>query len=89
MSASSPEYSIEEFIRQLQKSNVPASRWIATSLDELYLHDEGSLARVKGPDDMNLKYTPRALRVIGLHEGEYIGLGVALSEAKRAELRDL
>lgn len=89
MSLQNPENPMSNYVRQLQGSQRPIERWAAASLDEIYLHDEFSLGRLKGESDMNLKYTPRALRVIGWHEGKYAGLGLILFDARRAQIRSL
>lgn len=90
MRSPNPEYvSIALLVENLQNSSRPMSRWAATSLDEIYLRNEFSLVRFKGSSDMNLKHTPRAIRIVALQEGSFAGLGLILERSSRPAIRSL
>lgn len=83
--SSHPERPFNELVARLKESSRPIEGWAARSLEEIYLGGDFSIGRVKGPA-MNLKYTPRALRVVSLHEGDYMGLSIVLFDATRDEM---
>lgn len=79
MSERTPEeHPLSDVLQTLQKSNRPISRWCGTSLQELYQEGQSSLVRLKGPQNMDTKYYPKAFRIIALQEGEFKGVSLIL-----------
>lgn len=84
MASGNPENGIERIINGLEKQNIPISKWAAISLREIYSEGSFSLVRLSGSNDMNLKYAPRAIRLIALQKGRFMGLGVVLASTDAA-----
>lgn len=84
MAQGTPEHGMEKIIDDLERQNRPISKWAAISLREIYSEDGFSLVRLRGSHDTNLKYTPQAIRLIALHEGHFMGLGIVLTSSDAA-----
>lgn len=54
-------------LERLKQDPSPLTRWTVACIEELYFGGNIALARLKGPASFDIKYAPRAVRLIGLH----------------------
>lgn len=90
MTSGNPEHgSITGLVESLERGDQPLSKWAATSLREIYLQNEFSFGRLRGPRDIDIKRAPQAIRIIALLDDSFKGLSIVYSNSSDEETRSL